>query len=80
MLTQFFKTPLRLKTTQKCVRQTFLQIINYLNEKYQFANPIKIEHKRSDYRRKEDGKKTTDTWLNYHSFKFTFLKTDRRRY
>ena len=45
-----------LKLPRNC-RQTFLQIINYLNEKYQFVNPIKIEHKRSDYRRNGMGKK-----------------------
>ena len=38
----YFKVPKRVKSTQRCVRQTLKHIVDYLNSKYQFKNPIKF--------------------------------------
>lgn len=36
----YFHVPTRIKHTQKCVRQTLKHIIDTLNSKYQFKQPI----------------------------------------
>jgi hypothetical protein len=64
LIRQYYHVPDRLKYTQRCVRQTLIHIIDYLNGKYQFKQPIKIEHRRNDYREKGSaGKHVTDYWI-----------------
>ena len=65
LLTKYVKLPYTVKKTQKLVRQTFMQITDYLNDTYHFVKPVKFDRKRHDYRRKEDGKKTADFWNEF---------------
>jgi hypothetical protein len=51
------------KYTQKCVRQTLIQIVTRINQKYTFAQPLKMEHKRSDVYRKGKGN-LTEYWIS----------------
>jgi hypothetical protein len=62
MINQYYNIPSSVKYNQKCVRQTIMQIVNHLNAKYQFAQPLKFEHKRHDYYHKEQKRKVTDYW------------------
>lgn len=62
MINQYYGIPLSVKYTQKCVRQTLMQIVNHLNAKYQFINPMKFEPKRRDYFNKQK-RKITDYWV-----------------
>ena len=43
MLEKLFETPPRLKKNKKLVRQALIHMINYLNKRYQFKNPIIVE-------------------------------------
>lgn len=40
ILEAYFKVPSRVKSTQKCVRQTLKNIVDFLNQQYQFKKPI----------------------------------------
>jgi hypothetical protein len=51
----YFKVPKRVKSTQKYVRQTLKYIVEYLNNKYQFKQPIQWKQTTTSVR---DGKKT----------------------
>ena len=51
-----YKTPTSIKKTQKLVRQTIKQIVDYLNETHKFTKPIKFDHKRIDFYQKGRGK------------------------
>jgi hypothetical protein len=62
MIKQYYQLPSSVKKTQKLVRQTLLGILNRLNHKYQFKNPIQFEPKRHDFRDKETGKPAADLW------------------
>ena len=46
----YFKVPKRVKSTQKNVRQTLKHIIDYLNNRYEFKNPIKMYSEKKSYR------------------------------
>jgi hypothetical protein len=61
---QYFSLPSSVKNTKKLVRQTLLQIVNRLNKKYQFQNPIRMEHKRIDTYEKGIGN-ITKHWINF---------------
>lgn len=63
MIRKYFGVPDSAKYTQKCVRQTFIRIVDFLNKKYQFIHPIKLEHKRIDSYSRETGKNFTRTWI-----------------
>lgn len=60
----FYKTPNNIKNTQKLVRQTFKHIVGYLNKTYNFKQPIKFEHKRSDTYQKGVGG-VTKHWIEF---------------
>lgn len=59
---EYYGVPDSVKYVQKCVRQTLMQIVNRLNQKYQFTHQLKFEHKRHDYYDKEQKKKITERW------------------
>ena len=40
IISYYFKLPRRIKATQKMVRQTLKNIVDYLNRHYQFKHPI----------------------------------------
>ena len=65
LIKQYYKLPSSVKTTQKLVRQTLMQIANRLNEKYHFQQPIRFENKRSDYYDKEEKRKVTKCWNEF---------------
>ena len=46
----YFKVPNRVKSTQKCVKQTLKHIVDYLNNHYQFTSPIKMSSEKKSYR------------------------------
>ena len=58
----YYGVPDSAKYAQKCVRQTLIQIITRINQKYGLTQPLKMEHKRSDFYQKGKGK-VTDYWI-----------------
>ena len=64
LLTKYANLSYCIKKSQKIVRQTFLQLTNHLNEKYQFVNPIQFIHKRRGYRR-DNGKLSSEYWYEF---------------
>lgn len=63
---EYYGVPDSVKYTQKCVRQTIIQIVNRLNQKYGFIKPLKLEQKRHDYYSKEYKKNITDYWMEFN--------------
>jgi hypothetical protein len=63
MIKKYFKVPDNCKYVQKCVRQTFIHIVDFLNKKYQFKTPIRLEHKRIDSYDRTIGHKFTKHWI-----------------
>ena len=51
----YFKVPKRVQSTQKYIRQTLKYIVDYLNNKYQFKQPIQWKHVNKTVR---EGKQT----------------------
>ncbi len=45
-----FKIPKRIKSTQKCVRQTLKHLVHHLNNTYQFKKPIQFNPQRETIR------------------------------
>ena len=43
----YFQIPKRVFSTQKCVRQTLKHIVDYLNNKYKFKEPIQFDLKKT---------------------------------
>ena len=51
ILEYYFGIPRKVRSNKRCVRQTLKRIVDSLNEKYQFKNPIKfVPHKKSLWR------------------------------
>lgn len=65
MIRQLYNVRQNTLRSQKLVRQTMIQIVENLNEQYQFKQPITLDHKRIDsYDRNKDGKKKyTRHWI-----------------
>lgn len=47
----YFKVPKRVKTTERCVRNTLKYIVDYLNKTYQFKHPITFNPVRNNVRK-----------------------------
>lgn len=62
LIRQYYGLPDRVKYIKRVVRQTFVHIVDYLNQKYQFTHPLKFEHKRRDYYDKIQKKKFAEHW------------------
>jgi hypothetical protein len=62
MIKQHYSTCSNIKKTKKLVRQTLLQITNYLNQTYKFKNPILFEPKRQDFYDSEKKRKYKEYW------------------
>ena len=58
-----YKTPNHIKKTQKLVRQCLKQIVTFLNETYNFTQPIKFVNKRDAYWK--EGKVITPTYVEF---------------
>jgi len=54
-LQHYYNLPSTVKKTQKLVRQTLKHIIEHLNKKHHFTQPIKLEQKRHDSYQKGKG-------------------------
>lgn len=65
LIKQYYDLPDRVKYIKRIVRQTFVHIVDYLNQKYQFVHPLKFELKRRDYYDKIKKKKQTDYWSEF---------------
>jgi len=63
MIKQYYQLPSSVKNTQKLVRQTLMQIVIRVNQKYQFIHPLKFEHHRRAFRDKVTGKSTAENWI-----------------
>lgn len=63
---QYYKVPSCVKNREKLVRQTFMQIVNRLNEKHKFANPIRFDRHKEDYYSRETKVKKTLHWNELH--------------
>jgi len=55
MIHTLYKTPNCISKRKKLVRQTLKQIVSFLNQTYQFSQPIKFEQKRDDHYQKGQG-------------------------
>jgi hypothetical protein len=50
LISLYFQVPKRVCSTKKCVRQTLKHIIDNLNERYQFKQPIQFNLKKDSVR------------------------------
>ena len=64
MIEFYFKVPKRVKSTQKCVRQTLKHIVDFINNKYQFKQPLQFNLKRETIRNGDETFAKTYTIFN----------------
>jgi len=65
LIKQYYCILDRVKYVKRLVRQTFVHIVDYLNQTYQFKHPLKFEHKRRDYYDKTQKKKLAEHWAEF---------------
>lgn len=63
LIRQYYQVPSTAKKTQKLVRQTLKHIVENLNNKYHFTQPLQFVQKRLAYR--ENGKVLTPTYIEF---------------
>jgi len=63
LIHKYYGVPDSAKYTQKCVRQTLIHIVNNINHRHGFIHPIKVVHKRHNFRDKITGQPTAKQWI-----------------